>query len=357
MSERIPVIGPDLAALPRPQTTFSSDNASGVLPEVMEALAAANRGHVRAYGHDPYTERCATKFRELFDAPVEVLPVWGGTGANVVSLACLLHASDAVVCVSGAHINVDEGGAPERFTGAKLIDVPSADGKLHPDDLWAQLWAIGDEHHAQPKVVSITQSTELGTLYTADEIAALAEVAHANGLYVHLDGARIANATAALGGDVRSFTIDAGVDVLSFGGTKNGMMYGEAVVFLDPALASRAKFVRKQAMQLPSKTRFISSQFSALLTDDLWLRSARHANAMSTKLFEATSSLVRTDRPPAVNAMFPYLPDAVTEELAAWCHFYPWDVHTGQVRWMTAWDTTEADIDRFVDALRLVLSR
>lgn len=341
-----------------PSVTFASDNAAGVHPAVMAALAEANHGHAIAYGNDPWTLRLVEALRDRFGAPVEVLPVWGGTGANVVALACLLHASDAVLCTDSAHIHVDEGGAPERLTGAKLIDVPSSDAKLRPDDLRQYLGWIGVEHHSQPKVVSITQSTELGTLYTPDEVGALCEEAHRHGLFVHLDGARIANATAALGGDLRSFTIDAGVDVISFGGTKNGMMYGEAVVFCRPELAARAPYVRKQLTQLPSKARFISAQLLALLTDELWLVLAGHANAMTRLLYERTAGLagLSYEHPPVVNGLFPTLPRSAIRTLQRWTPFYDWDEHRNQVRWMTAWDTRPADVETFAAGVRAVLT-
>ena len=267
-----------------PGVTFASDNAATVHPAVMDALAAANRGHAIAYGNDTYTEQLRGVMRERFGAPVEVLPVWGGTGANIVSLACLLRASDAVICTDSAHIHVDEAGAPERMAGAKLIAVPTPDGKLQPDQLEPYVHWLGDEHHPQAKVVSITQSTETGALYSLDEVAAIADAAHRHGMLLHVDGARIANAVAALGCELRAATIDAGVDVLSFGGTKNGMMYGEAVVFCRPELADNARAVRKQLAQLPSKARFISAQLLALLEGDLWLQLATHANAMAALL-------------------------------------------------------------------------
>ena len=353
----------ELADLPPPSVSFGSDNSSGVLPEVLEALERANTGHVPAYGDDPYTARCVEDFRSLFGAPVEVLLVWGGTGANVVGLASMLRASDAVVCAAGAHINVDEGGAPERFLGAKLIDVATPDGKLGPDDVLSQLWATtgasGDEHHAQPRVVSITQSTELGTVYRPEEIGALGEVAHGHDMYLHLDGARIANATVALGCDLATFTSEAGVDVVSFGGAKNGMMYGEAVVFLNLELAQRARFIRKQAMQLPSKSRYIAAQFTALLSDGLWLRVAAHANEMAARLHAATTGIagVVYDRVPEANSCFPYLPPGAIELLAQWCHFYAWDAPANQARWMTTWDTGSEDVDRFAAGVGAVLSR
>ena len=341
-----------------PASSFASDNAAGVHPTILDAIARANHGHALAYGNDDLTRRTVGAFRELFGAPVEVFFTWGGTGANVVGLQCLLAPYQAVICPAGAHIAVDECGAPERFTGCKLIDVPTADGKLRPEQIVEQLHGLGDEHHVQPKVVSITQSTELGTLYTADEVAEIAATAHANGLLLHVDGARLANATAALGGDVRAFTVEAGVDVLTFGGTKAGAMYGEAVVFLDPALAGPAKFVRKQAGQLPSKMRYVAAQFEALLTDGLWIDLAAHANGMADRLYRSTVEIagVTLERPPAVNSLFPMLPPAAAQTLREWCFFWPWDPARDQVRWMTAWDTTVEDVDRFVAGVRAVLA-
>jgi threonine aldolase len=341
-----------------PAITFASDNAAGVHPAVMDALAAVNRGHALAYGDDPWTRQLGEDMRDLFGAPVETLPVWGGTGANVVALACLTHASDAVVCADTAHIHTDEAGAPERMAGTKLLALPATDGKLQLEQLRGPAAWLGDEHHPQPRVLSITQSTESGTLYSADEIGALCDEAHRLGMLVHLDGARIANAAAALGGDVRSFTIDAGVDVISFGGTKNGLMYGEAVVFCRPELAARAAHVRKQLAQLPSKVRYISAQFLAILADGLWLRLAEHANAMAKQLATAVDAVpgVKLARVPAVNAVFAELPAAAIAPLQDWCFFWVWDPHRSEVRWMTAWDTTPADIDAFVAGVRAVLT-
>lgn len=335
---------------PPPERSFASDNAAGVHPTVMEALTATNVGHALAYGADRWTPRAVDMFRRLFDRPVDVFFTWGGTGANIVGLQCLLAPWQAVICPASAHINVDECGSPERFTGSKLIDVDCPDGKLRPEQVTEHLHLLGDEHHVQPRVVSITQSTESGTLYRPDEVAALADVAHANGMLVHLDGARIANATAALGGDVRSFTVDAGVDVLTFGGTKNGMMYGEAVVFLTPGLADGARFVRKQAAQLPSKMRFVSAQFEALLSDDLWVTNARLANDAAQVLADRVVSLdgVKLSRRPEVNSVFVSLPRPVIETLQEWSFFWDWDPSIDEVRWMTSFDTTSDDIDRFV---------
>ncbi len=346
---------------------FASDNTSGVHPEVLAALAAANSGHAIAYGSDPWTERATATVMDLLNA-AEVLFVWGGTGGNVVGLQSMLAPQHAVICPATAHINVDECGAPERFTGAKLVALPTPDGKLHPSQIEPELAGLGDQHHVQPRVVSITQSTELGSLYTPSEVAALADVAHKNGLFLHMDGARLANATAALGGpegiaDVREITTAAGVDVLTFGGTKNGAMYGEAIVWFDEALAQDARFLRKQAGQLPSKTRFVAAQFEALLSDGLWLRTAAHANAMAARLAAAVRDIagVTLSREPAVNALFARVPAAKVEALQEVSAFYVWDASdpgdgTCEVRWMTSWDTTEEDVDTFADGIHAVLT-
>lgn len=345
---------------PPPDRSFASDNAAGAHPAVLEAVAAANHGHALAYGDDAWTRACESAFRELF-GDVATLLTFNGTGANVLALISLVGPAEAVVCADWAHIATDETGAPERIVGAKLIDLPTPGrggdaAKLRPEQIDDIAHQLGVAHHAQPGVVSITQSTELGTLYSAAEVAAICDTAHRHGMTVHLDGARIANATAALGGDVatlRSFTVDAGVDVVSFGGTKNGLLGGEAVVFLRPELARRAPYLRKQVTQLPSKMRFVAAQFSALLADGLWLQLADAANRSATRLHAATKDLpgIELDEPPAVNSLFPALPPHVIEPLRDWCFFWDWDVSRHQVRWMTAWDTTDADIDRFVDGV------
>lgn len=337
---------------PAPACAFASDNAAGAHPLVLEALVAANAGHALAYGADAWTAECEARFRDLFGPTSSSLLVWNGTGANVMALAAMIRPADCIVCSQWAHIAVDETGAPERVLGSKLLTLPSTDGKLVPDQLHELEHLIGVQHHAQPGVLSITQSTELGTVYTPDEVAALCDAAHRLGMKVHLDGARIANATAALGGTVaalRSFTVDAGVDVVSFGGTKAGIAFGEAVVFLDPDLARRAMFIRKQVTQLPSKMRFVAAQFNALLHDDLWIRLATHSNGLAMRLYDATKHLpsVRYDAPPQVNSVFPMLPRHLVQPLQDWCFFWPWDVSRDQVRWMTAWDTTAEDVDRF----------
>ena len=351
----------DLDALPCPSRSFASDNSAAVHPSVLEALGRANDGHVLAYGYDDVTAAADRRFDDLFGRPVGTYYVWGGSGANVMALMALARPADAVICTDISHINVDETGSPERIVGVKLLDVPSTGGKLTPEQIEAQVNALGVEHHAQPAIVSITQATEIGTLYSPDEVAAIAETAHRHGMRVHLDGARIANATVALGGTVeslRSFTVDAGVDVVSFGGTKNGMMYGEAVVFLDPSLEPRAKIVRKLVSQLPSKMRYISAQFDALLTDDLWLRNAANANEMARRLHAGVAGIAALGElaPPAVNSLFPCLPTDAREALQAWATFYDWDASIGQVRWMTAWDTSAEDVDRMVAGVRAALS-
>lgn len=346
---------------PAPRCAFASDNAAGAHPAVIEAVVAANEGHALAYGADRWTADVAAGFRDLFGSSVESFVVWNGTGANVMALATMVRPGDAVVCTDWAHIAVDETGAPERALGAKILTLPSPAAKLVPQQLEDLDHLRGVQHHAQPGVVSITQSTELGTLYSADEIAALCDTAHRMGMRVHLDGARIANATAALGADaaaLRSFTVEAGVDVVSFGGTKAGIMGGEAVVYLDPALAERAKYVRKQVNQLPSKMRFVSAQLAALLDGGRWIALAAHANSMAQRLHEATRSIpgVTYDAAPVVNSVFPCLPAEAIDPLREWCFFWDWDVRRHQVRWMTSWDTTAEDIDRFAAGVRHLLT-
>lgn len=349
-----------LQALPAPERTFASDNSAGAHPAVMAALMQANQNHALAYGSDPWTAQTQAHFKGLFGDQSESLLVFGGSGANVMALATLLQAGECVVCSDKAHIALDETGAPERALGAKLLMLPTTDGKIKPEQLEDLKTMIGVQHSAQPGVLSITQPTELGALYSVAEITALCDIAHAMDMRVHLDGARIANATAALGGSVaalRAFTTDAGVDVVSFGGTKAGLMFGEAVIYLNPVYARRAKYVRKQVNQLPSKMRFVAAQFNALLMDDLWIQLAQHANAMSRRLYDATVSLegISFDAAPQVNSNFPIIPAALIQPLSDWCMFWDWDMSRSQVRWMTAWDTTEADVDRFVTGIKLAL--
>lgn len=338
---------------------FASDNYSGVHPEVLAAIAAANEGHQIAYGEDRYTTRLQEVFRTHLGDGVEAYPVFNGTGANVVGLQSMLPRWGAVIAASTAHINVDEGGAPEKVAGVKILNVPTDDGKLTADLIDLEAWGWGDEHRSQPLAVSITQSTELGTLYTPDEVRAIADHAHSHGMRLHMDGARIANAAAALDVPLRAFTRDAGVDVLSFGGTKNGAMLGEAIVVLDPEASSGLPYLRKLNMQLSSKMRFVSAQLIALLEDDLWLRNARHSNAMAQRLrsgveaglADGTIRGVGFTQRTQANGVFATLPAGVADRLRESFRFYDWDAARSEVRWMCSFDTTEADVDAFVAAI------
>ena len=343
-----------------PSRLLSSDNASGTHPLVLEAMQKANAGHALAYGNDPFTREAEAAFSELFGKDVVTRFAFGGTGANVMALANMLQPAEAVVCTSWAHIAVDEAGAPERFLGAKLIDIPSPDAKLRPNDLHSLEHLFGSEHHVQPRVVSITQATELGTLYTAQEVKDLCTAAHEMNMFVHMDGARICNATAALGATreaLRSFTIDAGVDVLTFGGTKTGVMFGEAVVFFNTDLAKRSLYVRKQSTQLYSKMRYISAQYLAMLKNDLFIELGVASNSAAMELFTAVKNIemLQLSAPPAVNSIYPVLEPAVSKALRDWTFFWDWDAAKHQFRWMTAWDVDSADISAFVAGLRSVL--
>lgn len=345
-------------ALDPPARWFASDNAAGAHPLVLESIVAANAGHALAYGADPLTARVEADFCALFDADVVTRFVYGGTGANVFALSCMLQKADAVVCSNWAHIAVDEAGAPERFLGAKLILLESADAKVTPDQLRSLDALRGSQHHAPPGVLSITQATELGTLYSADEVRALCDAAHDMGMTVHMDGARIANATASLGGTretLRSFTIDAGVDVLTFGGTKAGAVFGEAVVFLNTALAERSLTIRKQTTQLHSKMRYISAQYGALLADDLFIELGSRANSGARRLWERVGemSVLGLGQAPTVNSLFPIVPQPQRGLLQEWSFFWDWNPARDQVRWMTAWDVTDEDVDVFVAGVRM----
>lgn len=346
--------------LPAPERWFASDNAAGAAPQVLEALRAANDGHALAYGNDDWTRRAETAFRALFDRDVATMFAYGGTGANVFALGCLLRPAEAVVCSRNAHVTYDETGAAERIIGTKLLEVDTVDGKVTPLGLSSVEHLLGSEHHVQPAVLTITQASEMGTLYSIDEIRALCEQAHEMGLLVHLDGARIANAVAALGGTrstLRTMTFDAGVDVVTFGGTKCGGIFGEAVVFARPELADRAKYIRKQTTQLHSKMRFISAQYEALLADDLFIDLGRRANEAARALYASLSDIPSLDLnvAPEVNSVFPRLTDPAKSILQEWSFFWDWDVSASQVRWMTAWDTSPADIERFSAGVRHLL--
>jgi threonine aldolase len=329
--------------------SFASDNNAGVHPEVLEAIAGANQGHVVAYGDDPYTRSAIAKFEEHFGAEIDVFFTFNGTGANVLSLQALNRPYNAVLCSDYAHIYCDECGAPEKHTGCKLIPLPHHDGKVTLDAVRHAYHGIGDQHHVQARVISITQSTEMGTVYKPEEIQVLAQFAHEHEMFLHVDGARIANAAASLGQTLRQATRDLGVDVLSFGGTKNGIMGGEAVVFFNRSLSVDFLYLRKQGMQLASKMRFIAAQFEALLTNDLWRRSAEHANRMARVLEAEVSRIpqVRIVWQVEANGVFAQIPRHAIERIKERYFFYPWIEEECIVRWMCSFDTTEEDVKEF----------
>ena len=336
---------------------FASDNFAGAHPDVMAAIGAANHGHAAAYGADPWTAACVERFREHFGATARTFPVFNGTGANVVCLRAALRPFEAAICPASAHLAVDECGAPEALAGVKLLTVQTGDGKLTPELVDRAIERIGDQHAVQPRLLSISNATELGTVYSGSETRALADFARSRGLLLHVDGARLANAAAGLGASLASLTAAAGVDILSFGGTKSGLLFGEAVVVLDEELGDGLEFLRKQSMQLASKMRFLSAQLAALLEDDLWLRNARHANAMARRLADAVSSIDGVTLTQAVeaNAVFATLPgpaiERLREALPGELPFYVWDERRDEVRWMCSWDTTTEDVDRFAEAV------
>lgn len=342
----------------RPKRGFASDNNAGVHPRMWDALRSANQGHAVGYGNDVYTETAVRLFRERFGQRAEVFFVFGGTGANVSTLAAITRPFQAVVCAETAHINVDECGAPERFTGCKLVDLQTEDGKLRPEQIEPLLAQLGDQHHVQPRVVSISQPTELGTVYTVEELTRLAAFAHERGMLLHVDGARLANAAAHLDVSLEEMTVGAGVDVLSFGGTKNGMMYGEAVIFFDPALAADFRFVRKQCAQLPSKMRFVAAQFTALLGEDLWRETAAHANRMALTLAAELRTIpqVRFTQPVESNAVFVLLTPEAIPRLQEHYFFYVWNKQTSEVRLMCSFDTTDEDVSELVAVIREAVS-
>jgi threonine aldolase len=340
-----------------PPRGFASDNNAGVHPEILAAIAAANEGHVVAYGDDDYSAAARDRIREHFGESAAAFFVFNGTGANVTAIDALTEPHEAVICTDVAHMNVDECGAPERIAGIKLLPVANRGGKLAPDDVRRWEAHRGDEHAVQPRVVSITQATELGTVYTLEETRAIADAADELDIYLHVDGARLANAAVSLGASLREVTTDAGVDAVSFGGTKNGLVVGEAVVFLKPGLAESFLFTRKQLGQLASKMRFIAAQFDALLTDDLWRRNAEHSNRMARRLADAITAIdgVELAHPVEANGVFANLPapaiDRLRDALPAAMPFYVWDEAAGTVRLMCSWDTTAEDIDELAGAL------
>ena len=336
---------------------FASDNNAGVHPEIVKALDNANVGHCVGYGDDPFTWEAREIFRDIFGAQSEVFFVFLGTGANVLGLKAITQSYHSIICAETAHINVDECGAPEKFTGCKLLAVPTNNGKITVAEIQKHVHGIGFEHHSQPKVISITQSTEMGTVYTVKEIAEICDYAHKNNMLVHVDGARIANASASLNVGFTEMIKDTGVDVLSFGGTKNGMMYGEAIVFLKPELAKDFKYYRKQGMQLASKMRFISTQFLAYFNNNLWHKNATHANDMAKLLAEKVKAIpqVKITQEVQANGVFAIVPKHIIPILQEQYFFYEWNEFTGEVRWMTSWDTTTEDIEGFISVLKASL--
>jgi len=336
---------------------FASDNNSGIHPAIFKSMEEANRGHVVGYGDDPYTQKAIEVFKKKFDENTEVFFVFNGTGANVLGLSTVAQSFHSVICAETAHIQEDECGAPEKFTGCKLLPVEPINGKLTPEMVHVHLKGFDFEHHSQPRVISISQVTEMGTVYQPEEIKALAELAHQNNMLLHMDGARIANAAVSLDLDFKEFTVNCGVDILSFGGTKNGMMMGEAVLFFHPNLTQFTKYLRKQSMQLYSKMRFVGAQFLAYFEDDLWKKTASHANKMA-KLLEARVSKIpeiTITQPVAANGIFAIVPRKIIEPLQKQFFFYIWDDEKPEVRWMTSFDTTEDEIFKFVELIRKLI--
>jgi threonine aldolase len=334
--------------------TFASDNYAGIHPDILQAIINANVGHEKAYSDDSYTQQAIELFKKQFGENIVVYFVLTGTAANVLGLSTLLKPHQAIICPESAHINVDEAGAPENYLGSKLLTIKTSDGKLTVNNIQDQLCFINDQHKAQPKVISITQGTELGTLYSPEEIKKLTDFAHKHGLYVHMDGARLCNAAASLRKTLAELTTDIGIDLLSFGGTKNGMMIGEAVIFFNKDLAKDFKYIRKQGMQLASKSRFIAAQFIALLSNDLWLKNAQHANNMAQFLAEEIAKIpeIKISQPIQANAVFAIIPPQLIPQLQAKYPFYVWNEQTSEIRWMTSFDTTKQDILDFVTFIK-----
>ncbi len=336
---------------------FASDNNAGVHPEIMKAIDKVNSGHTIAYGDDPYTASAVQKIKSILGEKVQPFFVFTGTAANVLGLDAITRPFHSIICAETSHIHEDECGAPERWTGCKLLSVESPDGKLSPASIEKHMYGIGFEHHSQPRVVSITQSTEMGTVYTPDEIRAITDYAHHHDMLVHLDGARISNAAAGLGTGFRELTVDTGIDVFSFGGTKNGMMYGEAVVFMREEFANDFKYLRKQGMQLASKMRYIAAQFERFLDDEIWLENASHANRMAKMLEAEVMKIngIQITQPVQSNAVFAILPKEIIPVLQEAFFFYVWNEATGEVRWMCSYDTTEEDVKNFASLLKKVM--
>lgn len=333
---------------------FASDNNAGIHPDILKEISAANSGHVTGYGSDRYTEQAKSIFKEHLGDAAECYFVFTGTAANVLGLSEITRSWNSVITASTAHLEGDECGAPEKFIGCKILVVDTPDGKINPDLVEKHMHGIDFEHHSQPKVISITQSTEMGTVYTAEEISAIAGYAHARGMMLHMDGARIANAAVSLDLPFKAFTTDAGVDVLSFGGTKNGMMYGESICFLKPGLSHDFKYIRKQGMQLASKMRFISAQYIGYFRNDLWKICAVHANAMARLLADSLGEFpqVKITQKVQSNGVFVVMPVDIAEKMQEHYFFYPWDEKRSEYRLMTSWDTQQGDIEDFIRIIK-----
>jgi threonine aldolase len=337
---------------------FASDNNAGVHPDVLREMECVNIGHAIGYGSDIYTEKANEIFRNQFGGSAEVFFVFNGTAANVLGISGLTRPWNSIITSDSAHIEQDECGAPERFTGCKVLTVETTDGKITTGLLEKHMHGFDFEHHSQPKVISITQSTEMGTVYTVAEIKRISDFAHRNRMLLHMDGARIANAAVHLNLPFKAFTTDAGVDVLSFGGTKNGMMFGEAICFLTKGYAENFKYIRKQGMQLASKMRFISAQYLAYFNNELWKVNATHSNAMAQMLYEGVKDIkgLRVTQAVQSNGVFVIIPKDVADALSKEYFFYPWNEKTSEYRWMTSWDTTKEDIEKFTELLKKLLN-
>lgn len=342
-----------------PSKSFASDNNAGIHPSILQAIQLANQGHCVAYGDDVYTEAAEKALQDTFGKNVCSLFVYNGTGANITGLSCISHSFSSIITPETAHIECDECGSVEKIIGCKIQTVPTTLGKLHPSQIESFKHLQGVEHHSQPEVVSITQSTELGTVYSVQEIQNICQIAHQNNMLVHMDGARIANAAIFLGKTLKEITFDAGVDVLSFGGTKNGMAYGEAVIFASQKIAAFGRFYRKQTTQLASKMRYIAAQFLAYLDDDLLYCNANHANEMAQYMAKQTRNIlpqIEITKPIESNALFVKIPNDIAKKMQEISFFYPWDISSMEYRWMTSYDTTKQDIDQFLQQMKKTFS-
>ncbi|MDD4109412.1 MAG: low specificity L-threonine aldolase [Prolixibacteraceae bacterium] len=337
---------------------FASDNNSGVHPSIFKAMEDANSGHAAGYGNDTYTKEAIQIFKDKFGSDTEVFFVFNGTGANVLGLSSVTRSFNSIICADTAHIEEDECGAPEKFTGCKLLTVKSVNGKITPEKIQHHLKGFDFEHHSQPGVISLSQATEMGTVYRPEEIRDLADLAHKHDMLLHIDGARLANAAIYLDLDFKYFTKDCNVDILSFGGTKNGMMMGEAVLFFNPGLTKYTKYLRKQSMQLYSKMRFTSAQFLAYFENDLWKDTAAHSNKMAKLLESEIAKIpkIKITQPVEANALFAIIPESIIKPLQQHYLFYVWDEKKPEVRWMTSFDTTETEIYGFVELIKTLLA-